>query len=117
MAWRTNTNIELNKSQITIDALNELTFRGCKVWRNNNVAIRGRKFIGELGVPDIIGFHRTSGVAVYCEVKTINDRFSNEQIIFMNRAKLAKCFCFVASDNKGKVILKEWEINSDGSQT
>lgn len=117
MGWRTNIKIELTKSQITTDALAELTFRGCKVWRNNNVAIRGRKFIGELGVPDIVGFHRESGVAVYCEVKTINDRFSTDQIIFMNRAKLANCFCFVASDENGKMTLTQWEIKSDESQT
>lgn len=117
MGWRPNTKIDLTKSQITTDALNELTYRGCKVWRNNNIAIPGRKFIGERGVPDIVGFHRTSGIAVYCEVKTINDRFSMDQIIFMNRAKLAKCFCFIASDDKGKMELKEWEIKTDGKQT
>jgi hypothetical protein len=115
--WGSNTTIELTKSQITTDALAELTFRGCKVWRNNNVAIRGRKFIGERGVPDIVGFHRTTGVAVYCEVKTINDRFSMDQIIFMNRAKLANCFCVIASDEKGKMKLSEWEIKTDESQT
>lgn len=115
--WGTNKKIELSKSVITRDALMELSFRGCFVWRNNNIAIRGRKFIGERGVPDITGFHKKTGVAVYCEVKTINDRFSMDQIIFMNRAKLAGCHCLVASDDNGKTKISEWQIEPDEPQT
>ena len=97
-------------SEITEVAIKILQSRHCFVWRQNNLAVRGRKFAGLKGVSDIMGFQVFTGMAVYCEVKTLTDRLSEDQINFLNRAKGAGCFCFVATEDKGTIILKEWTI-------
>ena len=89
-------------------AIKELTYRNCIVWINNNLAVRGRKFIGRKGVSDIIGFHGKTGVSVWCEVKTKNDRLSADQIAFMNEAKDAGCIVLLAVDEDGFKI-KQYE--------
>ena len=83
----------------------------CFIWRNNNLSVRGRIFIGLRGVPDVIGFHKHTGVAVYCEVKTVNDKLSEYQINFLNKAKTSGCHCIVATEINGEVKLKEWPLN------
>lgn len=98
----------MNASDITKAATQLLAQRECFVWRNNNLAVRGRKFIGLKGVPDIVGFQKHTGIAVYCEVKTATDRLSEEQIEFLTRAKKAGCFCLMATAESGKVKLSEW---------
>ena len=98
----------LNKSEITKKAIEILTGRGCFVWRQNNIAVRGRTFIGLKGVPDIIGFQIYNGIAVYCEVKTLTDRYSEQQKEFMNKASEAGCYCLTATEENGKVVLKQW---------
>lgn len=98
----------LTVSQITSTAIKILEARQCFVWRQNNLAVRGRTFTGLRGVPDIIGFQSFTGVSVYCEVKTKNDKLSEHQINFLNRAKKAGCFCMVATDQDGNVLLTEW---------
>lgn len=98
----------LDKSTIRESAIKELTWRGCNVWRQNNLAVKGRKFIGRLGVADVIGFTR-AGLFVACEVKTINDRLSDDQIKFLNEVKDAGGFAFIAcQSNTGNVELREW---------
>ncbi len=99
---------ELTVSHITTAALQILESRFCFVWRQNNLAVRGRTFTGLKGVPDIIGFQKFTGVAVYCEVKTVNDKMSQYQIDFMNKAKTSGCHCLIATDVNGEVTLKEW---------
>ena len=78
----------LTKGFIRESAIKELTWRGHDVWPQNNLAVRGRKFIGRKGVPDVIGFTR-SGLFIACEIKTVNDYLSDEQIEFMNNVKKA----------------------------
>jgi hypothetical protein len=99
---------ELTVSQITSQAIKTLESRSCFVWRQNNLAVKGRTFNGLKGLPDIIGFQKFTGIAVYCEVKTINDKMSSHQIDFMNRAKTSGCHCLIATDVDGEVVLKEW---------
>jgi hypothetical protein len=55
-----------------------------------------------------VGFVKNSGLAVYCEVKTVNDKFSEYQTNFLNRAKTAGCVCLIASDDDGKLKLHEF---------
>lgn len=102
---------ELTAGQITKAALMILETRGCFVWRSNNLSVPGRKFTGLKGVPDICGFHKRTGVAVYCEVKTINDKFSEHQVNFMDRAKKAGCHCLIATEENTNVVIKEWQID------
>ena len=94
--------------EITKWAIAELTGMGFFVWRANNIAIPGRKFIGLKGMSDIIGYDQ-GGVAVWCEVKTINDKISIHQIEFLDRATNAGCRCFIAKQDKEyEVQLKNW---------
>lgn len=99
----------LTAGEITEKAINELRYRNCFVWRNNNISVRGRKFIGLKGVPDIVGFHIITGAAVYCEVKTANDRLSKEQKEFLSKAKESGCHVLLATEAENKFILKGYE--------
>lgn len=95
-------------SELTKFILSELSAMGFTVWRANNIAVPGRKFIGKRGMPDIIGYDR-GGYAVWCEVKTINDRLSEHQVTFLNDAMNAGCRVFISMQDKdGKVHLKNW---------
>jgi len=77
------------------------------VWRQNNLRVPGRKFIGMKGMPDIIG-HSQDGRAVYCEVKTENDRLSQEQIEFMDAAQKAGCQVWVSKGFRGLSAFQSW---------
>lgn len=77
------------------------------MWRQNNIPVRGRKFTGRKGVPDIIG-HSTDGKAVYCEVKSEGDKLSEEQTTFLSGASRAGCWTFIAYQRKGEIHLKSW---------
>lgn len=102
---------ELTAGQITKTAMIILETRQCFVWRSNNLPVPGRKFTGLKGVPDICGFHKLTGVAVYCEVKTVNDRFSEYQVNFMDRASKAGCHCLIATEENGRVVINEWKLD------
>lgn len=104
----TKPTIHLTKDIIRESALKELTWRGYDVWRNNNLAVRGRKFIGRKGVPDIIGFDK-QGKWVVCEVKTINDRLSDDQTKFLNDIKHSGALAFLAVQHGNQVMVVEWE--------
>ena len=86
-------------SELTKFAISELSVLGCTVWRANNIAIPGRKFIGKKGMSDIIGYDK-SGVSVWCEVKTINDKISEHQIDFLTDAMYAGCKVFICMQDK-----------------
>lgn len=95
--------------ELTKYALAVLSFMGNYVWRQNNHHTPGRKFIGMRGMPDIVGYG-LDGRAVWCEVKTINDRLSEDQITFMNRATNNGCSTWICTVNEhGGPILETWE--------
>lgn len=100
---------DLTAGQITKVAMIEMEMRGYFVWRHNNLAVPGRKFAGLKGVSDIMGFEKKTGLSVFCEVKTKNDKISEYQANFMTRAKKAGCHVFIAMDDNGNVLIKEWE--------
>jgi hypothetical protein len=101
---------ELSKAHIRASAIKELTWRGHDVWRQNNIAVRGRTFIGRLGVSDVIGITK-DGRWIACEVKTIGDRLSDDQIKFLNEVKKAGGLAYIACQSStGQVEIKEWEI-------
>lgn len=93
-----------NTNKVTQWAIDCLNAEGHTVWRNNNLAVKGRKFIGRKGVPDIVGYDK-NGLAVYCEVKTGKDKLSEEQIEFLTHASGRGCRTFIASekDNHYKI--------------
>lgn len=73
----------MTASDLTKMMLDYLKERGNDVWRNNNLAVKGRSFIGRKGVPDIIGYSKKYGQFIGCEVKAIGDRVSPEQMSFL----------------------------------
>lgn len=76
-------------SDLTKMMLDYLRERGHEVWRNNNLAVKGRAFIGKKGVPDIIGYSKKYGQFMACEIKAIGDKASPEQMSFL--INLAMC--------------------------
>lgn len=99
----------LTKGEIRASAIAELTWRGHTVWINNNLAVRKRKFIGRLGVSDVIGITK-DGRWVACEIKTLNDRLSPDQITFLNDVKTAGGLAYLAVQEGTRVELREWEV-------
>lgn len=99
--------MELSASQITLSAKKELTLRGVKVWRNNNLAVRGRKFIGEPGASDMIGYTK-QGLICAVEVKTIKDKFSKEQIEFLTELHNAGGIALYATQEGNHVVIKSF---------
>lgn len=101
--------VPLTKGQIRESAIKELTWRGFNVWKQNNLAVPGRKFIGRLGVADVMGFCKKTGRIVACEIKTLSDRLSDDQIKFLTDVKKAGGIAFIASQSAcGAVEVKEW---------
>jgi len=90
---------ELTASEITEKAIKELEKRGFHVWRANNIAVRGRSFIGKRGCADITGYHKITGIRCECEVKKIGDILSEDQKTFLRSIKEANAHALVAYDN------------------
>jgi hypothetical protein len=105
----------LTKDEIRKSALTELRFRGVNCWIQNNLAVRGRKFIGRYGVSDTLGFventnyYKIKGLLVACEVKTINDSFSDDQKTFLTEVKQAGGIALYATQEFNNVVIKPWE--------
>lgn len=90
----------METGDITKHAILELDLRGAECWRNNNIRVPGRAFIGRKGVPDVIGFVRATGVFVMCEVKNKRDKLSDDQIELLNLGYKAGCVTLVATVDK-----------------
>lgn len=93
-------NRELTAGEITKYAIQLLELRGWECWRQNQLRVRGRKFVGRLGLGDIIGFNRCTGIMLICEVKTINDVLSDDQETLLSILKKAGGMALVATDDK-----------------
>lgn len=68
---------------LTQTILEHLNRCGHFVWRQNQVKVRGRRFVGKKGVPDICGVSRT-GRALFVEVKVGDDVQSEAQKLFQS---------------------------------
>lgn len=74
---------EYTAGEITKAIIREAEVLGFDCWRQNNLAVKGRKFIGRKGVFDVIGIHKQSGIFFAAETKTKGDRLSKEQKAFL----------------------------------
>ena len=99
-------------SELTKMMTDYLGERGMEVWRNNNLAVKGRAFIGRKGVPDIIGYDRKHGQFVGCEIKKLGDRISPEQFTFLTQLGLAGGASMLCSQTSDETI--KLEIFKDG---
>lgn len=98
---------ELTASDITETAKLLLTAKGYRVWRQVNTTTHRRRHIVTSGVPDIIGYHRITGIFVGCEVKKKGDTFYESQIDFLMQLHAAGGTAFYATELNGEVVLKE----------
>lgn len=96
-------------SEITQRALQILSLNGFEVWRNNNLAVRGRKFIGKRGAADITGYEKKTGKRVECEVKAGKDVLSKDQQEFLSDVALNGGYAIVATQKDDKIVLEYYE--------
>lgn len=61
----------ISASDLTKMMMDYLKDNGCEVWRNNNLAVRGRAFIGKKGVPDIIGYSKSMATLFAAKLKPL----------------------------------------------
>lgn len=103
-------------TDFTTAAISLLNMTGHKVWRNNNGAVYSEKFkcflknpAKKLGVPDIIGYRKNDGKAIWVEIKTGKDRLSVEQAYFLDEAKKNGCLTAVTGSIADlQLQMKQW---------
>lgn len=98
-------------NEINRKAINLLNLTGFEAWRNNNNrAVPGRTFTGKYGVPDVCGYQRFTGLAMYCEGKSYKDVWSQEQFDFMERLTNNGGIGYVAYEDKdGELFMTTWQ--------
>lgn len=99
-------------SELTKMMIDHLSSKGLEVWRNNNLAVKGRTFIGRKGVPDIIGYDKKYGQFVACEIKKLGDRISPDQLVFLTNLGIAGGLSMLCSQTSDETI--KLEIFKDG---
>lgn len=100
---------ELSASEITQQTLKILSLQGYEVWRSNNLAVKGRKFIGRKGVGDITGYCKKTGRRLECEVKKIGDTMKEEQHEFLMGILKAGGIALVARQQGREVVIEPYE--------
>lgn len=104
---------EMTTSEITEEAKKQLALRNVKCWRNNNIRVPGRTFIGERGSSDLLGLNKATGIFVACEVKKIGDTLSDKQIEFLADVQNAGGFALVATQNTETGLFEILEFKQD----
>lgn len=95
----------LSASDLTKYAKMVLSARGFRMNRVNNIPVRRRKNTVQKGWADLQGYTRV-GVYVACEIKTINDKLSIEQIERMDDIIECGGLAYICTeDNKGNPVL------------
>jgi len=103
----------MTASDLTKMMLDYLRDRGNEVWRNNNLAVKGRSFIGRKGVPDIIGYSKKHGQFIGCEVKAIGDRVSPDQMSFLINLAMCNGIAMICQQFRDETIIVKI-FNQDG---
>lgn len=86
---------------LTQQVIKVLSMKNYHVWRQNNGAVYDptlKKFRANSstpGIPDVLGFNKSTGRFVCAEIKAGKDRLSKEQKEFMMTAAAAGCMTFV----------------------
>ena len=99
---------QIPAAKITQIAINLLTLHNYEVWRQNNLAVKGRAFIGKKGIGDISGYCKQFGWRVECEVKSIGDKLSDEQVEFMTNLHNSSGCAFIAHQLENKVVISRF---------
>jgi hypothetical protein len=107
---------EYTSNEITKIALMLLQAKGFDVWRQNQVKVPGRAFVGKKGLSDIIGFD-PSGKFVLCEVKKKGDKMRQEQIELLTKANKAGCLCYMAVQVDDRIELQQYQVQENNTHT
>lgn len=100
----------MGTNDLTKAAIDLLNKSGFDVARQNNLAVRGRAFVGRLGLSDIGGFYRYGGQIVAVEVKTGKDQLSDDQVKYLEAVDLAGGFAHECRDIEGLAkAIKDWK--------
>lgn len=92
---------KISANALTQQALRMLRLKGFNCWRQNNGGVYDpvkkvfRRNSSTPGVSDILGYHRTSGKFIACEIKAGKDVLSDEQKEFLKDVKAASGFAIV----------------------
>lgn len=72
------------------------------MWRHNviGMSVRGNKVYAKRGVPDIIGYEKSTGIATYVEIKVARDKLNAHQRLFLLDAVENGCIAFVIGDEQ-----------------
>lgn len=100
---------EYTAGEITDHAIKFLTAFGYKCWRNNNLAVKGRKFTGQKGVGDISGYKLHTGQRLECEVKKKGDTIKKEQREFLTEAKANNCHVYLATQKGEEIVIEKFD--------
>jgi hypothetical protein len=100
---------DLTKDEITQSALRELRANGARVRKVHNVsAYKKRRGQVEPGWPDIQGYS-SMGVAILCEVKTLRDKLSSDQIAILNDLDYRGGISLIAIQKGLQVKVMTWK--------
>src|SRR3990172_1963 len=90
---------------LTQAILRLLNVSGFRAWRTGNHAVysvKRKSFMKNpsrlLGIPDICGYRKKDGKAIFVEVKTGKDKLSEAQKYFLSEAQKAGCIVIVAEN-------------------
>jgi hypothetical protein len=100
--------MDLTASQLTKWAKDILQLQGYRLNRVNNIPVRRRKGTIEKGWSDLQGYSKI-GIYTAIEVKSINDKLSQEQIERLNDIKNCNGIAFICTEENNEPILKMWE--------
>lgn len=100
---------EYTAGELTTWALAELDRRGIECWRSNNIAVKGRRFIGRKGVPDIMGFSRSTGLLCGCEIKKIGDTLKPDQKELLGLIKASGAIALICRQEGSKMIIDNYQ--------
>ncbi len=69
---------------------------GHEAWNTNQGRIGGHYRAGRKGLPDIQGYHRWTGAAIFIETKIPPNSLTPEQTVFLFNAQRAGCIAMKA---------------------
>ena len=94
----------MNAAELTRWAKAKLEAQGCRINRVNNIPVRRRKGTVQKGWADLQGYTK-NGIYVACEIKTVNDRLSVEQIDRLNDVSLCGALAYLCRFIDGEPTL------------
>jgi hypothetical protein len=99
---------ELTAAEITRQAIQMLNLRNVEAWRQANMTYGRRKGVATKGISDVLGFNRSTGQLVACEIKKIGDTLKPDQKTFLRKVREAGAVSLIATQVGNEVVLMEY---------